>query len=128
MPACVYCDRRSNRISMVKIEATIQPFRLDDVKTALDGIGIESITTSEAQEHGARAVHKGTYRGAEYRIDSPRLRIEIITSSDRADEVIEALARAARTRSSADDGVILVYEVSDAIRIATGARLEFARV
>jgi nitrogen regulatory protein PII len=112
---------------MVKIEAVIQPFKLDEVKAALEGIGVECTTTSEALEHGARAAHKGFYRGAEYRIDSPRVKVEIVTFADRADEVIEALSRAARTRASADDGVILVYEVADAIRISTGARLQFAR-
>ena len=113
---------------MVKIEAIIQPFKLDDIKTALDGIGIECITTCEVLEHGATAAVKGFYRGAEYRLDSPRVKLEILTFPDRADDVIEVLARAARTRSSADDGVILVYGVSDAIRISTGARVEFAHV
>ena len=109
---------------MVKIEAVIQPFKLDDVKAALDGLGVERITIVAVTEHGRSVSQKGVYRGAEYLVDAPRVKLEMFVSSLRVDEVIEALSSAARTRGSGDDGAIFVYEVAEALRIRSGARLE----
>ena len=110
---------------MVKIEAVIQPFKLEDVRTSLEALGIEAFIISEAVEYGPGA-HRAFYRGAVYRVDVPRLKLEMLVSSHRADEVIEALARAARTTVPGDDGTILVFELADAVRIRTRERLEFA--
>jgi nitrogen regulatory protein P-II 1 len=86
---------------MVKIEAVIQPIKLDDVKMALESLGIDGITISEVLEHGGPVVEKTFYRGVEYRVDVPRLKLEILVFSHRADEVVEALSRVARTHLSA---------------------------
>jgi nitrogen regulatory protein P-II 1 len=111
---------------MQKIEAVIQPFKLDDVKTALKGLGIGPIMISEVLEHGGLVVQKAFYRGTEYCADIPKVKLEMLVSSLRTDEVIEALSRAARTTLPGDDGTILVYEVADGIRIRSGARIQFA--
>jgi nitrogen regulatory protein P-II 1 len=75
--------------------------------------------------HGGPASHKAFYRGAEYHVDVPRVKLEMLVSSDRADEIIDAILRVARTSVPGDDGTILVYEVADAIQIRTGARLQY---
>jgi nitrogen regulatory protein P-II 1 len=111
---------------MVKIEAIIQPFKLEDVKKSLEALCIEGFMISSAVAHGGPVAHKAFYRGSEYRVDVPMLRLEMLVSSRRADEVIEALSRAASTTIPGDDGTILVYELADAIRIRTRERLEFA--
>jgi nitrogen regulatory protein P-II 1 len=111
---------------MVKIEAVIQPFKLDEAKALLDGLGIEGITICEVLNHSTRETHKATYRGAEYRVDVPRVKLEMLVSSVRADEIVDALLRVARTGVSGDDGTIMLYEVADAVRIHTGERLQFA--
>jgi len=111
---------------MVKIEAIIQPFKLADVETTLEALGIEGFMISEAVAHGGPVTHTAFYRGSEYRVNVPRLRLEMLVSSDRADELIEALSRAASTTIPGDDGTILVYELADAVRIRTRERLQFA--
>lgn len=111
---------------MVKIEAVIQPFKLDEVKTALEGLGIESINVSEVESHGCRNAPKAFYRGAAYQLLSRRIKIEMLVSSPRTDEVVEALARAAGARTHGCDGTIVVYQVADAIGIRGANRLEFA--
>ncbi len=111
---------------MVKIEAVIQPFKLDEVKSALEGLNVEVTVISGVLDHGRPAAHKAYYRGAEYQLDSPRVKLEILASSDRADEIVNTVLRVARTSVSNDDGTILVYEVADAIRIKTGARLQYS--
>jgi nitrogen regulatory protein PII len=108
---------------MIKIEAIVQPFRLDPIKSALDGLGIEGITISHVLDHGGPLGLKAVYRGAEYYVDAPRVRLEMLVSSLRTDEVIEALLQAARTDGPGDDGTILVTEIADAISIRTGERV-----
>jgi nitrogen regulatory protein PII len=110
---------------MVKIEAVIQPFKLDDVKTTLEDLSVEVTMISEVLDHGTLPGRKARYRGAEYCVDTPRVKLEILASSERADEIVDALLRVARTSLSGDDGRILVYEVADAVRIRTGARLQY---
>jgi nitrogen regulatory protein P-II 1 len=111
---------------MVKIEAIIQPFKLEDVKTTLETLCIEEFTISEVVAHGGPVANKAFFRGAEYCVDVPMFRLEMLVSSRRADEVIEALSRAASTTIPGDAGTIRVYELADAVRIRTRERLEFA--
>jgi nitrogen regulatory protein P-II 1 len=109
---------------MIKIEAIVQPFRLDSIKLALDGLGIERITISHVLDHGGPLGLKAVYRGAEYYVDMPKVKLEMLVSSLQADEVIDAIFQAARTNGSCDDGTILVTEVADAISIRTGERVQ----
>jgi nitrogen regulatory protein P-II 1 len=105
-----------------KIEAIIQPFKLDEVKDALIGIGIEGITISEVRGHGRQKGHREVYRGQEYAVDLlPKVKVEIVIAAERSDEVIRALAEAART-GKIGDGKIFIYDVAEAIRIRNGDR------
>lgn len=100
---------------MKKIEAIIQPFKLDDVKEALKGIGIDGMTISEVRGHGRQKGHKEVYRGQEYQVDLlPKVKIEMVVPSGRAQEVLATLAGAART-GQIGDGKIFVYDVAEAI-------------
>ena len=107
---------------MKKIEAIIQPFKLDDVKQALIGIGIDGMTISEVRGHGRQKGHKEVYRGQEYNVDLlPKVKFEMILPDTRVDEVIEAISNAARS-GKIGDGKIFVYDVAEAIRIRNGER------
>jgi nitrogen regulatory protein PII len=108
---------------MIKIEAIVQPFRLDSIKQALNGLGIEGITISHVLDHGGPLALKTFYRGAEYYVDVPRVKLEMLISSLQTDEVIDAILQAARTNGPGDDGTILVTEIADAISVRTGARV-----
>jgi nitrogen regulatory protein PII len=108
---------------MIKIEAIVQPFRLDSIKQALNGLGIEGITICHVLDHGGPRGHKTCYRGAEYYVDVPRVKLEILISSLQTDEVIEAILQAARTNGPGDDGTILITEIADAISVRTGERV-----
>jgi nitrogen regulatory protein P-II 1 len=111
---------------MKKIEAIIQPFKLDEVKEALKNIGIDGMTIAEVRGHGRQKGHKEVYRGQEYNVDLlPKTKIEVVVASDRSDEVVAALARAART-GKIGDGKVFVHEVTEAIRIRNGDRGESA--
>ncbi|MCU1327689.1 MAG: nitrogen regulatory protein [Bryobacterales bacterium] len=111
---------------MKKVEAIIQPFKLEDVKEALKSIGIEGMTISEVRGHGRQKGHKEVYRGQEYNVDLlPKVKFEMIVGDHRLDEVLEALTNAART-GKIGDGKIFVYDVADAIRIRNGDRGESA--
>jgi nitrogen regulatory protein P-II 1 len=105
---------------MKKIEAIIQPFKLDEVKNALTGIGVDGITISEVRGHGRQKGHTETYRGVEYQVDLlPKFKIEMVVPDDRAEEAVRKLMEAART-GKMGDGKIFVSEISDAYRIRTG--------
>ncbi|MGA7413338.1 MAG: P-II family nitrogen regulator [Bryobacteraceae bacterium] len=105
---------------MKKIEAIIQPFKLDAVKEALVAIGVDGITISEVRGHGRQKGHTEVYRGQEYNVDLlPKIKLEIVVASARADEVIKSVAEAART-GKIGDGKIFVYDVQEAIRIRNG--------
>jgi nitrogen regulatory protein P-II 1 len=107
---------------MKKIEAIIQPFKIDDVKDALIGIGIDGMTISEVRGHGRQKGHKEVYRGQEYNVDMlPKVKVEMVVAADRADEVVQALSGAARP-GKIGDGKIFVTEVAEAIRIRNGDR------
>src|SRR5215470_3148956 len=102
---------------MKKIEAIIQPHKLEDVKEALKAIGVDGMTISEVRGHGRQKGHKEVYRGMEYQVDLlPKVKVEIVTTSERAAEVMSALASAART-GAIGDGKIFVYDVADVLRI-----------
>jgi nitrogen regulatory protein P-II 1 len=111
---------------MKKIEAIIQPFKLDDVKQALIGIGIDGMTISEVRGHGRQKGHKEVYRGQEYTVDLlPKVRVELVIVDSLAEKAVDTLAAAART-GKIGDGKIFVYEVAEAIRIRNGDRGEDA--
>jgi nitrogen regulatory protein P-II 1 len=102
---------------MKKIEAIIQPHKLDEVRDALKNIGIDGLTISEVRGHGRQKGHKEVYRGMEYEVDLlPKIKIETVVPSSRKDEVTHAIATAART-GKIGDGKIFVFEVAEAIRI-----------
>ena len=104
---------------MKKIEAIIQPFKLDEVKEALKAIGIDGMTITEVRGHGRQKGHKEVYRGHEYNVDLlPKVKVELVVANDRADEVIKTLTAAART-GKIGDGKIFVTELKDVIRIRT---------
>jgi nitrogen regulatory protein PII len=105
---------------MKKIEAIIKPFKLDDVKEALNEIGIQGMTISEVKGYGRQKGHKEIYRGAEYVVDFiPKIKLEIVVDSDQADAVVEKIRDSANT-GKIGDGKIFVYPVEEAIRVRTG--------
>ena len=111
---------------MKKLEAIIQPFKIDEVKQALTGIGIDGMTISEVRGHGRQKGHKEVYRGQEYSVDLlPKVKIEMVVPSARSEEVVKALSEAART-GKIGDGKIFIYDVADVIRIRNGERGEVA--
>lgn len=111
---------------MKKIEAIVQPFKLDEVKEALIGIGIDGITISEVRGHGRQKGHKEVYRGQEYEVDLlPKVKLEIVIGAERVDSVVETLSKAARS-GKIGDGKIFVLEVEQAIRIRNDDRGEAA--
>jgi len=111
---------------MKKIEAIIQPFKLEEVKEALKAIGIDGMTVTEVRGHGRQKGHKEVYRGQEYQVDLlPKMKVEMVVPDSRSEEVISALSTAART-GKIGDGKIFVYEVAEAIRIRNDERGESA--
>ena len=107
---------------MKKIEAVIKPFKLDDVKEALNEIGIQGMTISEVKGYGRQKGHTEIYRGAEYVVDFiPKVKIEIVVEASRADEVVDKIKDAATT-GKIGDGKIFVLPVETAIRVRTGER------
>jgi len=111
---------------MKKIEAIIQPFKLEDVKEALKNIGVDGMTISEVRGHGRHKGHKEVYRGQEYNVDLlPKVKFEMIVTDNRLDEVLDTIANAART-GKIGDGKIFVFDVAEAIRIRNGDRGESA--
>ncbi len=105
---------------MKKIDAIIKPFKLDDVKEALNEIGIQGMTISEVKGYGRQKGHKEIYRGAEYIVDFiPKIKIEIVVEAERVDEVVEKIREAANT-GKIGDGKIFVTPVEEAVRVRTG--------
>ena len=105
---------------MKKIDAIIKPFKLDDVKEALNEIGIQGMTISEVKGYGRQKGHKEIYRGAEYIVDFiPKLKIEIVVGDERAAEVVDKIREAANT-GKIGDGKIFVSHVEEAVRVRTG--------
>ena len=107
---------------MKKIEAIIQPFKIDEVKQALVALGIEGMTISEVRGHGRQKGHKEVYRGQEYNVDLlPKVKVEMVVPSERSEEIVQALSTAART-GKIGDGKIFIYDVAEAVRIRNGDR------
>jgi nitrogen regulatory protein P-II 1 len=107
---------------MKKIEAVIKPFKLDEVKEALQEIGLQGITVIEARGFGRQKGHTELYRGAEYVVDFlPKVKIEVIVDEPMVEKTIEAIMAAAQT-GRIGDGKIFVSPIEDVIRIRTGER------
>ena len=107
---------------MKKIEAIIQPHKLEEVKEALKGIGIDGMTITEVRGHGRQKGHKEIYRGMEYQVDLlPKIKVELVIPSERLDETLTVIVKAART-GKIGDGKIFVFDVADAIRIRNDDR------
>jgi nitrogen regulatory protein P-II 1 len=105
---------------MKKIEAIIKPFKLDEVKEALQDIGVQGMTVLEAKGYGRQKGHTELYRGAEYVVDFlPKIKIELAVPDDQLERVVETLIAAART-GRIGDGKIFVSDLADVIRIRTG--------
>jgi nitrogen regulatory protein P-II 1 len=111
---------------MKKIEAIIQPFKLDEVKEALKNIGIDGMTVIEVRGHGRQKGHKEIYRGQEYQVDLlPKVKLELVVPLSRYEEVIATIMGSAKT-GKIGDGKIFVYDVQEAIRIRNDERGESA--
>ncbi len=107
---------------MKKIEAIIKPFKLDEVKEALNEIGIKGMTISEVKGYGRQKGHTEIYRGAEYVVDFlPKIKLEIIIDADQVDQVIDTVVEAARS-GKIGDGKIFVLPVEQIVRVRTGER------
>jgi nitrogen regulatory protein PII len=105
---------------MKKIETIIKPFKLDEVKDALNEIGITGMTINEVKGFGRQRGHKEIYRGAEYQVDFvPKVKIELVVPSDQADKVVSTIQHTAKT-GKIGDGKIFVFPAEKAIRIRTG--------
>ena len=105
---------------MKKIEAIIKPFKLDEVKEALQELGVQGLSVIEAKGFGRQKGHTELYRGAEYVVDFlPKMKIEVVLDDDQVESAIEAIVGAART-GKIGDGKIFVTSVEQAIRIRTG--------
>ena len=105
---------------MKKIEAIIKPFKLDEVKEALQDLGLQGMTVVEAKGFGRQKGHTELYRGAEYVVDFlPKLKLEVVVSDDQVDAAVEAITNAART-GRIGDGKIFVSDISHVVRIRTG--------
>jgi nitrogen regulatory protein P-II 2 len=105
---------------MKLVTAIIKPFKLDDVREGLSTVGVQGMTVTEAKGFGRQKGHTELYRGAEYVVDFlPKIKIEVAISSDKVDEVIAAISKAAST-GKIGDGKIFVTELSNAVRIRTG--------
>jgi len=107
---------------MKKIEAIVRPSRLDEVKEALNSVGVSGMTVSEVKGFGRQKGHKELYRGAEYIVDFvPKIKVEVVVQDDFVGQAIDAIERAART-GNLGDGKIFVLEVVEAVRLRTGER------
>jgi len=105
---------------MKKIEAIIKPFKLDEVKEALQELGVQGMTVLEAKGYGRQKGHTELYRGAEYVVDFlPKIKIEVVVADDQLDRALEAIQAAART-GRIGDGKIFVSDITEVVRIRTG--------
>ena len=115
-----------NAFCMKKIEAIIKPFKLDEVKDALEDIGIRGMTTTEVKGFGRQKGHTEIYRGSEYTVDFiPKTKIELVVSDDQLEVAVQTIVKAAKT-GKIGDGKVFVSSIEDAIRIRTEERGEQA--
>lgn len=113
-------EQQAEALEMKKIEAIVKPFKLDEVKEALQEVGLQGITVTEAKGFGRQKGHTELYRGAEYVVDFlPKVKVEVVCPDDLAEKAIEAIRNAAQT-GRIGDGKIFVYQIEQAIRIRTG--------
>jgi nitrogen regulatory protein P-II 1 len=111
---------------MKKIEAIIQPFKLEDVKEALKAIGVDGMSITEVRGHGRQKGHKEVYRGQEYQVDLlPKVKLELVVPGTRVEEILHTICQAARS-GKIGDGKIFVLPVEEAIRIRNDDRGEAA--
>lgn len=102
---------------MKRIEAIIQPYKLDDVREALKGIGVDGMTIYDVRGHGRQKGHKEVYRGQEYEVDLlPKVKVEVVVADERVDETVKAVVDAART-GKIGDGKVFILPVDEAVRI-----------
>ena len=107
---------------MKKVEAIVKPFKLDEVKEALQGMGIQGMTVTEVKGFGRQKGHTELYRGAEYVVDFlPKIKIEVAVSDELADKTVQAIVEAAGT-GRIGDGKIFVHDLAEVVRIRTGER------
>ena len=107
---------------MKVVIAIIKPFKLDEVKEALEGLGVQGMTVSDARGFGRQKGHTEVYRGAEYQVDFvPKTRIEVVVSDDQAQEIVKAIVTGART-DSIGDGKVWVMPAEEVVRIRTGEK------
>jgi len=107
---------------MKKIEAIIKPFKLDDVKEALNEVGIQGMTISEVKGYGRQKGHKEIYRGAEYVVDFiPKIKIEVVLADEMVSQTVEKIQQAAHT-GKVGDGKIFISSIEEAIRVRTGEK------
>ncbi len=107
---------------MKQITAVVKPFKLDDVKAALEVLGIQGLTVSEVQGFGRQRGHTEVYRGAEYTVDFvPKVKIEVVVADDDVDKLVAAIVEAART-GKIGDGKVWVVPVDSVVRVRTGER------
>ncbi len=104
---------------MKKIEAIIKPFKLDDVKAALSGVGVEGMTVSEVKGFGRQKGHTEIYRGSEYTVDFlPKIKVEVVLADSQVSSAVEAIVQAAKT-GKIGDGKVFISTIDNAIRIRT---------
>jgi nitrogen regulatory protein P-II 1 len=109
-----------SRLAVKKVEAIIKPFKLDEVKEALQEAGLQGITVTEAKGFGRQKGHTELYRGAEYVVDFlPKVKVEVVLNDDQLDRAVEAIRKAAQT-GRIGDGKIFVSNIEGAVRIRTG--------
>jgi nitrogen regulatory protein P-II 1 len=107
---------------MILVTAIVKPFKLDDVKAALEVLGVQGLTVSEVQGFGRQRGHTEVYRGAEYQVDFvPKVRIEVVVDDESAEKVIDAIVEAART-GKIGDGKVWTTQVDTVVRVRTGER------
>jgi len=107
---------------MKKIEAIIKPFKLDEVKNALNDLGIKGMTITEVKGYGRQKGHREIYRGAEYMVDLiPKIKVEIVVEDSLVEQAVQTIIQAART-GKIGDGKIFILGVEDAVRVRTGER------
>jgi nitrogen regulatory protein PII len=106
--------------TMKKIEAIIKPFKLEDVKEALSGLGIEGMTVTEVKGFGRQKGHTEIYRGSEYTVDFlPKIKVEVVLGDEQAEEAVKAIIEAAKT-GKIGDGKVFISAIENAVRIRTG--------